>query len=117
MPFVSRITAPTIGPIAFGLPALTFSAAAGSASIARFDDRLELAGVRHLRQALALDDLGRVATLGDQGGEHLARGAGRHLLGLDHPDERREGLGRDLRGARVHLPVARLAQPGDQLAR
>ena len=60
-PLVSRITAPTIAPIALALPARICSAAAGSASIARRDDRLELARVRDLRQALALDDRRRVA--------------------------------------------------------
>src|SRR3954452_20162345 len=63
----------------------------------RADDPLELVAVAHGAEALRLDDAGRVASLGDERVEHGAGRGGRDLLERDHPDERRERLGRDLR--------------------
>ena len=54
-PLVSRITRPTSGPIAFSVAGLTFSAAAGSASIAARRSRRARPSL-DLAEALALDD-------------------------------------------------------------
>src|SRR6266511_2613246 len=80
------------------------------------DDGLQLARVRHLPEALALDDLGRVAALRHQRRQHLAGRPRGHLLGLHHPGEHRERPWRDLRARRVRLAIAGLTPPGNELA-
>src|SRR5680860_455455 len=52
------------------------------------DDRVELAAVGDLGEALAVDDRLRVAALGDQGRQHLLAAAVRDLLLADQADQR-----------------------------
>ena len=71
-PLVSRITAPTSGPIALALP---LAHALGGLRLGRdrsLDDRAQLVGVLDPSEALPLGDRGRVATLGDLDPQHLA---------------------------------------------
>ena len=68
-------------------------------------------------EALALDDRGRVAALGDQHVEDLARRARGDRLVADEPDELRQRLRRDLRRRRVRVradPRAQLARPSSR---
>ena len=75
----------------------------------RGDHPGQLVAVAHRAEALALDDRGRLAALGDQAVEHLARGPGVDRAGLHEADERRDAAGRDARA----VGVGAAAQVGD----
>ena len=77
-PLVSRITGPTSAPIALALPPRMRSTTSGLSAITLATIACELAAVLHRGQALALDDLGRVAAVGDQLVEDDAAVAGGH---------------------------------------
>ena len=112
-PLVSRMTWPTIGPIALALPARTRSAASSLAASGVRHDPGQLALVLDRREPLALDDRLRVSALGHQPVEHLAADADAHLLGRHERHQRGERRGRD---ARVG-GILDLAQAREQLDR
>ena len=111
-PLVSRITAPTSGPIAFALPSRTRSAAVRLGRDRRRDDRPQLAGVRSLRGPRARRS---------RPGRHPPRPGsaappGRPVadpLSLDHARRRRHWASGST-GLRVPSPAC--AQRGGELA-
>ncbi len=64
-PLVSRITCPTIGPIALALPSRTRCSGVGVGGERRGDDRCELVAAVHRCEPLGFDDRLRLAAVGD----------------------------------------------------